>query len=73
MLLPINPVQPSPASLYNLERLPSPGRDPALPPIYRYLGRHPLRPRNAETDASNTYIYFVDPSDEGKLAALEVS
>lgn len=43
------------------------GRNPALPPVYRYVdGIHPLR-RNASGSivGGNTYIYLVDPSDAG--------
>ena len=45
-------------------------RNPALPPIYRYVaGVHPLR-RNTSGSCTggNTYIYLVDPSDAGRAA-----
>ena len=45
-------------------------RNPALPPIYRYIdGVHPLR-RNPERSSAKgtTYIYLVDPSDGGRDA-----
>ena len=45
-------------------------RNPALPPIYRYIdGVHPLR-RNTSGSCTggNTYIYLVDPSDAGRAA-----
>lgn len=41
-----------------------PGRDPLLPPFYEHDGPHP-RHRLKFPD-SRTFVYLVDPSDEGK-------
>lgn len=44
------------------------GRNPALPPVYRYVdGLHPLRRNGSGTVVGgNTYVYLVDPSDAGR-------
>ena len=43
-------------------------RNPALPPVYRYVdGVHPLRrDTSGSCVGGNTYIYLVDPSDAGR-------
>ena len=45
-------------------------RNPALPPIYRYIdGVHPLRRTSKGSCVrGTTYIYLVDPSDAGREA-----
>lgn len=61
-------VEPRPAALLGLEKVTVLGRDPRLPDLYRYLGAHPLRERCVSTPHT-TYVYFVDPSPEGKAHA----
>ncbi|KAI0094150.1 hypothetical protein BDY19DRAFT_911359 [Irpex rosettiformis] len=62
-------VEPAdPHVLDGLELLHFEGRNPALPPMYRYAsGVHPQL-LNGTRDASvgTAYVYLVDPSDEGR-------
>ena len=63
-------LHPTTEALANLELVPNLGRDPRLPQIYRYVGQHPKRRSQAE-DAT-TYVYFIDPTIEGKALAREL-
>lgn len=58
------PVFPSPFDLKDLVPFPITGRDPILPPLYRFCGAsHPQRPKK---HVKGIYIYFIDPSPQGK-------
>ncbi|KAF7797785.1 hypothetical protein EIP86_008987 [Pleurotus ostreatoroseus] len=43
-----------------------PGRDLRCPPFFRYHGVHPLIETKNLDLVANVYIYFIDPSPEGK-------
>lgn len=72
-------VDPTPEALLGLRRCSLRGRDPRLPIFYQYDGRHPLRPAvppdeaHGRTEISErTFVYFVDPTIEGKQRAREL-
>ncbi len=56
--------------LRDLDPVSIPNRNPRHPPLYRYdkpHPHHPVRPKGGVT-----YVYLVDPSPEGKVAACAV-
>lgn len=65
-------IEPRKAALVDLELLDLPGRNPLLPPIYRYIGKHPQR-RHLTSTSSSTYVYLVDPSPQGKKYAKKLA
>ena len=66
-------VRPRKSALEDLHRLDLPGRDPRLPDVYLYVGSHLHPGRRSQTPFQNTYVVFVDPSDEGKKHALAIA
>ena len=62
--------------LRDLEKVILTGRDPRLPKIYMYTGRHPLRSDSVRAtgcdDTGSTYVYLVDSSLEGKTKARQL-
>lgn len=49
-------------------------RDPRLPPLYTYIGRHPQVPENRRSvRTGTTYVYLVDTTSAGKDSFAELS
>ena len=69
----VHGVRPNSSALQDLIKHHLPGRDPRLPDIYRYsiLAGHPGR--RVPSSLHNTYVVFVDSSEEGKKHALELA
>ncbi|KAJ3555736.1 hypothetical protein NM688_g2407 [Phlebia brevispora] len=42
------------------------GRDPRVPPVFKFNGAHPLWKHSSINMACNVYIFFVDPRQEAK-------
>ncbi|KAI0085725.1 hypothetical protein BDY19DRAFT_908927 [Irpex rosettiformis] len=61
--------------LEGIEPLDIDGRDPALPPMYRYTdGIHPqLRNHTRQGGLGNVYVYLVDSSTDGRAAFLALT
>lgn len=57
-------VPPGAACLQGLVPFDTPGRSPLLPPMYQYIGHHPLR--QMYSPDQRTFVYLVDSSTEGK-------
>lgn len=69
----VHGVWPRVAALKDLTKLPLPGRDPRLPDIYLHSQSAGHPGRRMQSLVYNTYVVFVDPSDEGKKHALNIA
>ena len=65
-------VPEDPRVLVGLVPFPIAGRNPALPPLYRYEGIHPQL-LTAVTPATVVYVYLVDSSPEGRQVSRSLS